>query len=127
MDIVQYLENAKAQIKAEEERQLAVVRERVIHDVQPKFAEIEKLKNEKLNQLAVDYNSSRSLATEQYNSQLVALQSKFENDRKMVVESSETKKSEILNSLLASETYAITKECDKAIAKLDAQIKDIKE
>lgn len=127
MNIIQYLETAKAQIKAEEERQVAIVRDRVTNAVQPKYAEIEKLKNEKLTQLALDYDAHRKLVTEQYNNQLIAMQSKFETDQRTVIEGADNKKNEILTSILASETYPITKECEKAIAKLDSQIKELKE
>lgn len=127
MEIVQYLENAKAQIKSEEDRQIAIIKDRVIREIQPKYAEIENLRNDRLNQLAADYNANRKLITEQYNAQLEAMLHKFEADQKAVAESAESKKSEILNHMLTNETYAIVKEYEKAIAKLDDQIKELKE
>ena len=124
---LKHLENAKANIKAEEERQIAIIKERVVRDIQPKYVEIEQMKNEALNKLSIDYNNNRNSATEQYNAQLVALQGKFDSDKQAVVDNAEKKKSEILNSALATETYEITKECEKAILKLEAQIKELKE
>lgn len=125
--VLKHLENAKAQIKAEEERQITIIKDKVIREIQPKYTELEQSKNEIINKLTEDYSFARKSATDQYNSQLVALQQKFENDKKMVVEAHENKKQEILNSTIATETYEVTKECEKAIAKIDAQIKEIKE
>ena len=125
--VLTHLENAKANIKAEEQRQISIIRERVLREIQPKYTEIEQMKNETLNKLSLDYNESRKLASDQYNAQLIALQNKFESDNQEIVENTEKKKSEMLNSALATETYEITKECEKAICKLDAQIKEIKE
>lgn len=112
-------QEAKVRIKAKEERQIAVIKEQVIRDIQPKFGEIEKMKAEALNKLSVDYNANRNLATEQYNAQLVALQGKYESDKKIVAENAEKKKSELLNTTLQAETYEVTKECERAIADID--------
>ena len=116
---VKYFENAKAQIKAEEERQVAITKERVLREIQPKYAEIEKIKAEELNDLQNTYNANRNSATEQYNAQLVALQQNFENRKKEVVENAEKRKVDILNSTLQAETYEVTKECEKAIIDID--------
>lgn len=124
---LRYLETAKVQIKAEEDRQVAIIKERVVREMQPKYAEVEKIKAEELNRLVVDYNAKRNTATEQYNATLSALQSKLDADKTAVIESVEKKKADMLNQVLATETYQITKDCEKAIAKLDAQIKEIKE
>jgi hypothetical protein len=116
---VKYFENVKAQIKAEEERQVATIRERVLRDIQPKYAEIEQIKAEELNTLQHNYNASRTSATEQYNAQLVALQQNFENKKKEIIENVEKRKVDLLNSTLQTETYDITKECEKAIIDID--------
>lgn len=127
MDILQILENAKAQIKAEEDRQVEIIRQRVIQENQPKNQEIEQIKAEAINKLTIDYSNNRNAVIEQQNKQLTALQEKFESDKNAVCENAEKKKTEIFNSALANATYEITRDCEKAIAKLDAQIKDIKE
>jgi hypothetical protein len=116
---LKYFENVKAQIKAEEEKQVKDIKERVIREIQPKYAEIEQMKNETLNKLTADYTANRNSATEQYNLQLTALQQKFENDKKVIAENTEKKKAEILNATLQTETYEITKECERAIADID--------
>lgn len=112
-------EEAKARIKAKEEREVSLIKERVLRDIQPKYAEIEQMKAEELNSLQNNYNLNRNSATEQYNAQLVALQQGFENKKKEVVELAENKKQELLNATLQSETYEITKECERAIADLN--------
>ena len=112
-------ENVKAQIKSEEERQVAITKDRVLREIQSKYAEIEKIKAEELNDLQNTYNTNRNTATEQYNSQLVALQQNFENRKKEVIENAEKRKVDLLNSTLQAETYEITKECEKAIIDID--------
>lgn len=126
MDIVKILEDAKAQIKAEEERQVKCIKEQVMNEIQPKYVEIDNLKNEELNRLAIEYNKNRNLVTEQYNAQLVTMQNRFEEDKKLATQRAEDKKKEILNSILTTQTYPITRKCEKEISKLDAQIKELK-
>lgn len=116
---LKYFEDVKAQIKAEEERQVAITKDRVLREIQPKYAEIEKIKAEELNDLQNTYNANRNSATEQYNAQLVALQQNFENRKKEVIENAEKRKVDLLNSTLQAETYEITKECEKAIIDID--------
>lgn len=127
MDILQILEQAKAQIKAEEQRQVEIIRQQVVQEIAPKNQEIEQLKAEAINTLTVDYSNTRNTIIEQQNKQLAVLQEKFENDKKSVYENAEKKKTEMFNCALASATYEITRDCEKAISKLDAQIKEIKE
>lgn len=116
---LKYFEVVKAQIKAEEERQVAITKDRVLREIQPKYAEIEKIKVEELNVLQNNYNTNRNAATEQYNSQLVALQQHFENRKKAVIENAEKRKVDLLTATLQSETYKITEECKMAIADID--------
>lgn len=120
MDItIKYFEQLKGQIKAEEERQVSAIKDRVLREIQPKYAEIEQIKAEELNSLQSNYNANRNSATEQYNAQLVALQQTFENKKKEVIEIAEKRKVDIFNSTLQSETCEITKECEKAIIDID--------
>lgn len=113
------LQEAKARIKAKEEREVSIIRERVLRDIQPKYAEIEQIKAEELNNLQNNYNASRTSATEQYNAQLVALQQSFENKKKEIIENVEKRKADLLGATLQAETYDITKECEKTIIDLD--------
>lgn len=113
------LQEAKARIKAKEEREVAVIKEKVLREIQPKYVEIEQMKNEELNSLSSNYTANRTSATEQYNAQLVALQQDFENKKKEVIELAEKRKKELLDATLQTETYEITKECERAIVDLD--------
>jgi hypothetical protein len=117
--VVNYFENMKAQIKAEEERQVSVIKERVLRDIQPRYVEIEQMKAEELTALQNNYTASKNSATEQYNAQLVALQANFEAKKKEVIDLAEKRKVDILGSTLQAETYDITKECEKAIIDID--------
>ena len=127
MNIAPYLEQAKQQIRAEEQRQVEIIRQQIVQEVAPKNQELEQLKAEEVNKLAVSYQNTKNAIIDQHNAQLVALQEKFEKDKANVVETVEKKKTEIFNVAFTSATYEITKDCEKAIAKLDAQIKELKE
>ena len=119
---LKYFEDVKAQIKAEEERQVAITKDRVLREIQPKYAEIEKIKAEELNDLQNNYNTNRNAATEQYNAHLVALQQNFENRKKEVIQNAEKRKTDLLHSTLQAETYEITEECKMAIIDIDKLI-----
>lgn len=127
MDIKVILEQAKAQIKAEEEREVEIARQKVAQEIAPKHQELEQLKAEKTNELTISYQNSRNAIIEQNNQQLVALQEKYENDKNKVAELIEKKKTDIFNTAFANATYEITAKSGKAIAKLESQIDDLKE
>lgn len=116
---VKYFENLKAQIKAEEERQVAAIKERVLREIQPKYAEIDQIKGEELNSLTNNYTANRNSITEQYNVQLVALQQDFENKKQQIVQNAEKRKVDLLKTTVETETYEITKECERGIFDLD--------
>jgi phage host-nuclease inhibitor protein Gam len=116
------IQEFKAKVKAKEEREIAIIRERVLREIQPKYVEIEQMKAEELNSLSNNYNANRNSATEQYNAQLVALQQSFETKKKEVVELAEKRKEELLNATLQTETYEVTKDCERLISDLDTLI-----
>ena len=122
MDIVKHYEQAKVNIIAEKNQKVAIIKDRILREIQPKYAEIEKFKTEALNQLSLDYNSNRNAYAEDYNSRLVALQNKYENDKKAIVGNAENKKTEVLNLAIQTETYEVEKEYTRAVADLDALI-----
>lgn len=113
------LQEAKARIKAKEEREVAIIREKVLREIQPKYVEIEQMKNEELNSLLNNYTANKNSASEQYNAQLIALQQDHDNKKKEVIELAEKRKKELLDATLQTETYEITKECERAIVDLD--------
>ena len=117
MDIIKHLTNAKIQIKAEEEREIALVKDRIMREKIAPF-------NQEIDQARI--KAEAELSTE-LNSQITALQQDFANKKQALFEAGEKKKAEHLNSIMATETYAITSKADKAIAKIDAQIKELEE
>ena len=124
MDItIQELEETKVRLKATKEREIALIRENVTRDIQPKLAEIEQMKAEELNKLIVSYNANRNFATEQYNAQLVALQENHETDKKNVIELAEQRKIDLFNSTFNSQVDKIVNECDSTIFDIDNLIK----
>lgn len=127
MEIIEILEQAKAQIKAEEQRKVELAKQQVMRDIAPKNQELEQIKLEEINKINVEYQNTRSALIEQHNKQLVALQDKFNVDKANVTQAIEQKKSEILNFALANATCEITSKSGEVIATLDNQIKELKE
>ena len=121
------LENAKKQLLAEKERQIAIVKNRISQEIAPKYNEIDKIKNESLNGLTVNFDASKNALTEQYNNQIIALQKNYEEEKNNVILDSEKKKKEMFSAMLTKETYEIDKKFEKAIAMLDNGIEDNKE
>ena len=121
------LENAKKQLLTEKERQIAIVRNRISQEIAPKYNEIDKIRNESLNGLTVNFNASKNALTEQYNNQIIALQKNYEEEKNNVILDSEKKKKEMISAMLTKETYEIDKKFEKAIAMLDNGIEDNKE
>lgn len=126
MDIIKHLENAKAQIKAEADRECAIVIEKAKREkIIPFNQDIDKDKAETIAKLNQAQMEEKAKITETYNLSLVKLQEKYDGDRKIIVDLAEKKKADNESAVLATETYPITKDCDKAIAKLDAQIAEL--
>ena len=121
------LENAKKQLLNEKERQIAIVRNRISQEIAPKYNEIDKIRNESLNGLTVNFDASKNALTEQYNNQIIALQKNYEEEKNNVILDSEKKKKEMFSAMLTKETYEIDKKFEKAIAMLDNGIEDNKE
>jgi hypothetical protein len=127
MEIVKHLEYAKAQILAEEKKEIELIKQKVTREIAPKYQELEAIKTEAINKISMEYSKSREALTNNFNAQMTALQNKFESDKKAFIDNTENKKVEIFNVTLNTETYPITSKYDKEIAKLDAQIKALKE
>lgn len=121
------LENAKKQLFSEKERQIAIVKNRISQEIAPKYNEIDKIRNESLNDLTANFNASKNALTEQYNNQIIALQKNYEEEKNNVILDCEKKKKEMFSVMLTKETYEIDKKFGKAIAMLDNGIEDNKE
>lgn len=117
MEFKKYLENAIAQIEQERQRQLQVVREKVMREqVVPHNQEIDKARQDAEIKL-----------TDKYNDAVGDLQAQFQLDKKALYEAGEKKKSDFMEATLASASYQINAECDKVVEKLRKQIEDMKE
>ena len=115
--LLQSLEKQIAEIKAVEQSQVAMIKEKVMREkIVPFNQEIDQARVKAEAELAQNLQKAIS-----------ALQEQFAIEKKALYDAGEKKKAENLNSVLATETYAITTECEKAIAKLNNQIKDLKE
>ena len=125
MSIIEHYEQLKVQLKAEKDAKIAVVRQQVSVECQPKNQEIEQIKAETLNNLLSEYNSNKTLISQQCNNQLIALEQNYENEKKSFVEKCENKKAEIFNSALQKATYKINSEYENAIADIDKLINNL--
>lgn len=94
-------------------------------------AEEEKVTREKIipfNQ-EIDRAREQAIAERQQalNATIVAQQERFAKEKQEMIEAGEKKKSENANAVITTATYSVTIEYDKAIAKLNDQIANLKE
>ena len=117
MAIKAYLEQVIKNLEAEKEREVAVIKERVTR--------------EKILPYNQEADKSRDLAIAELqqtmNEDITARQAKFAKEKQAIVEENEKRKENNANAVLATETYEVTGKYDKAIAKLNEQIADLKE
>lgn len=117
MDIIKHLTNAKIQIKAEMEREIALVKDRVMREkIAPFNQEIDQARIKAEAELSAELNCS-----------ITALQQDYANKKKALFEAGEKKKAEHLKNIMDIETSAITSKVNMAIAEIDAQIKKLEE
>lgn len=115
--IVQSLERQVAEIKAVEQRQIAAVKERVMRDkIVPFNQEIDQARAKAETELAQTLSKN-----------IAALQEQFALEKKALYDAGEKKKADNLSSVMATETYNITSECQNAIGQLTKQINALKE
>jgi hypothetical protein len=77
----------------------------------------------------IDRAREQAIAEKQQalNATILAQQEQFAKEKQAMIEAGEKKKSENANAVITSETYSVTVEYDKAIAKLNEQIANLKE
>ena len=121
MEISKHIQNAIANIKSEEQREISLVKDRVMREkIIPFNQEIDKVKAESIAKLNELFEQEKAKLTGQFNENLVALQKKFESDKQIINETAEKKKADNANAVIATATYEITSRCEKAIAKLNS-------
>jgi hypothetical protein len=112
-----HLEEAVRKIELDKERAVAQAKERVTREqIVPFNAEIDKARDAAISQ------KQNSL-----NEQIKAHQETFAQERQSFIEAAEKKKNDNANAVLATEVAIVTAEYDRHLAKLRAQIDDVKE
>lgn len=115
--VKEYLERAIKEIEAEKERQSAIIKDRIIREkVAPYNSEVDQ---KRANALAEIDN--------ELNTKIIELKSAYEAKKQEIIRLGEEEKKNNSESILASELAVVTVEYDSAIAKLKAQIAEIKE
>lgn len=64
---------------------------------------------------------------QELNASILAQQERFAKEKQDIIEAGEKKKSENANTIITTETYAVTVEYDKAIAQLNEKIANLKD
>lgn len=112
-----YLEQAIKNIEVEREKQVSIVKDRVVR--------------EKIAPFNADVDAYRAKALSEIDSELATkitdLKAEYEAKKAELVRLGEEKKKTNAETVLASELAVITVEFDTAIAKLTAQIAEIEE
>lgn len=117
MAIKAYLEQTIRSLEAEKEREVAVIKERVTREkILPFNQEQDILRDKAIAELQQNMNED-----------ITARQAQFAKEKQAIVEENEKRKENNANAVLATETYEVTGKYDKAIAKLNDQISDLKE
>ena len=117
MAIKAYLEEAVRKLESDKAREVAVAKERVTREqIIPFNAEIDKARDAAIAQKQSEMSA-----------QIAAHQEAFAKERQAYIDAAEKKKSDNAAAVIATETSLISAEYDKHIAKLNAQIQEIKE
>lgn len=117
MSIKAHLEQAVKNLEAEKERVALAKKEEVTRDKIVPFNQEMDIARDK----AISEKQSALNAT------IVAHQEQFAKEKKEIYDAAEKKKADNANTVIATETYTVTVEYDKAISKLKQQIQEIKE
>lgn len=112
-----YLEQAVKSIEAEKEKQVSIVKDRVVREkIAPYNAEVDNYRAKALTEI------DNELATK-----IAELKATYEAKKAELINLGEEKKKANADSVLAAELAVVTVEFDAHIAKLTAQIAEIKE
>lgn len=117
MSVKSHLEQAVKNLEAEKEREAAIIKEKVTREkVIPYNKDMDIARDKAIAELQ-----------EKLNANIIAQQEEFNKQKKAIFDANEKKKEANANSVITTETYTITVMYDKAIAKLNEQIADLKE
>lgn len=116
-NIKTYLEEAVRKIESDKQRAVASIKEKVTREqIIPFNAEIDKSRDAAIAQRQAELNAT--IATQQ---------EAFAKERQAYIDAAEKKKAENSMAVITSETAVVSAEYDRHIAKLNAQIQEIKE
>ena len=125
MEINKYIENTINQIKAERERELVIIKQRLNSEkIAPANAEIDKKKNESIIALNTWFGQEKSKLSVDFNTKMQDLQKKYDGDKNSILESAEKKKQENAETIITVETCEINSKYDKTISKLNAILEE---
>lgn len=117
MAIKAHLEQAVRSLEAEKEREVAIIKDKVTREkIIPYNQEADKGRDLAIAELQQNMNDD-----------IAARQAKFAKEKEAIVAENEKRKENNASAVLATETYTVTVKYDKAIAKLNEQIADLKE
>ena len=117
MSVRAHLEQAVKSLEAEKEREAAIIREKVTREtIIPYNKEMDIARDKAVSELQARLNAT-----------IVAHQEEFTKQKKAIFDANEKKKESNANSVITTETYTITVMYDKAIAKLNEQIAELKD
>lgn len=117
MSIKSHLEQAVKSIETEKEREVAVIKERVTREkIVPYNQEQDTLRDKAIAELQQNMNED-----------ITARQAQFAKEKQAIVDENEKRKENNANAVIATETYEVTGKYDKAIARLNDQISELKD
>jgi hypothetical protein len=117
MSVKLHLEQAVKSLESEREREVAIIKERVMREtIIPYNKEMDIARDKAIAELQNELNSN-----------IAALQEEFARKKKEIFEANEKKKESNATSVITTESYTVTVKYDKAISKLNEQIADLKE
>lgn len=117
MSIKAHLEQAVKSLEAEKEREVAIVKDKATREkIVPYNQEADKGRDLAIAELQASLNED-----------ITARQAKFAKEKKEIFDENEKRKENNANAVLATETFSVSVEYDKAIAKLNEQIAELKE
>jgi hypothetical protein len=117
MSIKAHLEQAVKALEAERDKEVTIIKEKVTREKIIPF-----------NQ-EMDIARDKAIAEKQkaLNERIVAHQEQFAKDKKAIIDAGEKKKAENATAVITTESYSVTVKYDKAIAKLNQQIEELKD
>lgn len=116
MAIKAHFEQLIKTLEAEKEREVAVIKEKVTREkILPYNQEADKGRDLAIAELQQNMNDDISKRQE-----------KFAKEKQAIFDENEKRKENNKNAVLATETYEVTGRYDKAIAKLNEQIAELK-